>query len=81
MAAVASVLDELRPIQQGGAPKERSNRAMVNTMKKAEALIPLLGSVDVPLIDPLAESYRSTLNELRSAIDEVLARLPVADAA
>ncbi|HEY2332965.1 MAG TPA: ParB N-terminal domain-containing protein [Acidimicrobiales bacterium] len=77
MDAVAAILDEITPTEQGAPPKLRTNQAMARTMKRAEALIDALSVLDVPLVDPLAGQYRDTLVRLRGVTESVLDRMPV----
>lgn len=75
--AVEAVLAEIKPLQQAGSAKTTAThdrlRLLVGRLEKVTAD---LRAVDVPLVQPHADEYRTRLTNSREAIDDLIARLP-----
>lgn len=75
--AVELILAEIAPVQQAGSAKTTAAhdrlRGLVARLEKVAAD---LSAVDVPLVQPHADEYRTRLSECRQVIDVLIARLP-----
>lgn len=76
--AVEAVLAEIAPVQQGGTRKPTVVQDRLRSVVgKLEVITHGLDSLDVPLVQPNAGEYRDRLTACRTAIDALIARLPV----
>jgi ParB-like chromosome segregation protein Spo0J len=75
--AVEAVLAEITPVQQAGTRKPTAVRDRLHGLVvKLEKVVAELDGIDVPLVQPHADEYRTRLSACRRTIDALIDRLP-----